>query len=153
MLGTYLTARRECRPHFQDTTLHQVMRGRLLVTGEATCNHGAELDVGVVSRSLEALTTFTPTWEVPWKPHAGLGLRVRQQASEWEAWKLPQFPKLGQDSQHKNWVEAQPPTFAPMDKQCQGTNTSTWNGGGSRLLLLLVPPLLLRTGFRNLENI
>ena len=38
----------------QDTTICQIMRGRrILATGEATCKHGAELDFGVVSRSLQ----------------------------------------------------------------------------------------------------
>ena len=54
----------------QDSTLIQVMRGRMLATGEATCNHGAELDFGVVSRSLEVLADLSVTWAVPWKPHA-----------------------------------------------------------------------------------
>ena len=110
----------------QDTALIQVMRGRMIATGEATCNHGAELDFGVVSRSLEALVELSATWAVPWKPHAALHLKVKDGASEWKSWKLPQFPKLTADLKNQEWQEVQPSHFAIMDRTCAHEDQSTW---------------------------
>ena len=110
----------------QDTALIQVMRGRMVATGEATCNHGAELDFGVVSRSLEALSDLSVDWTVPWKPHAALSFKIKHRASEWETWKLPQFPKLNADLKSQEWQEVQPSHFAIMDRRCAQEDQSTW---------------------------
>ena len=84
------------------------------------------LDFGVVSRSLEALVDLSVTWAVPWKPHAALHLKVKDGASEWKSWKLPQFPKLTADLKNQEWQEVQPSHFAIMDRTCAQEDQSTW---------------------------
>ena len=69
-----------------------------------------------MSRSLEALVDLSVTWAVPWKPHAALHLKVKDGASEWKSWKLPQFPKLTADLKNQEWREVQPSHFAIMDR-------------------------------------
>ena len=95
-----------CSPQeFLQTSIVQVMRGRVLATNDITYtgSGGSEIDFAVVSRSVEAQATLELSWQVPWKPHAALILTVNNAGSENPQWRLQQFPKIGGDAREGPW--------------------------------------------------
>ena len=97
-----------CMPHvFMQSSVCQVMRGRLITAGEITCTQGEgnELDFVLVSRCIEAAVTLTVDWQVPWKPHAALKLTVAGAGVANPRWRLPQFAKLAGDVSERDWPE------------------------------------------------
>ena len=97
-----------CTPRvFMQSSVCQVMRGRLVTAGEITCTQGEgnELDFVLVSRCIEAAVTLTVDWQVPWKPHAALRLTVAGAGVANPRWRLPQFAKLAGDVSERDWPE------------------------------------------------
>ncbi|CAE7648448.1 unnamed protein product, partial [Symbiodinium necroappetens] len=95
-----------CSPEdLLEHSMVQVMRGRLVATGEITCMQGvgAELDYVIVSRALEAYVSLEVEWCVPWRPHGALLLTIKQAGLVDPQWRLQQFPKLTGDASSKAW--------------------------------------------------
>ena len=110
----------------QDTALIQVMRGRMVATGgEATCNYGAELDFGVVSRSLEALVDLSVTWAVPWKP-CSLAPQSQGRCQRMEVLEASPVPEAHSRPQKPRMARGPTPHFAIMDRTCAQEDQSTW---------------------------
>ena len=78
----------------ESTPLLQTMRGTLVASGEATTNWGSELDFAVVNRGLSSVASASMTWDVPWKPHAALLMRLEGFETGWSGQRPPAFPKL-----------------------------------------------------------
>ena len=95
-----------CSPEdLLELSMVQVMRGRLVATGEITCTQGvgAELDFVIVSRALEPYVSLEVEWCVPWRPHGALLLTIKQAGLADPQWRLQQFPKLTGDVSSEAW--------------------------------------------------
>ena len=61
---------------FMTTTMSTIMGVQVVATGEDTCHTGRELDWALVTTYLAADLQVEANWEVPFKPHAQLNLKL-----------------------------------------------------------------------------
>ena len=79
----------------------------MIATGEATCNHGAKLDFGVVSRSLEAWSCLLPG-QSRGNHMQPCTSKSRTMPANGNPGNLSQFPKQ-QTSKTRNGTRSNPP--------------------------------------------
>ena len=89
--------------------LLNVLRAEVVSSGQPTMVNGAEIDYLLACRSVAPFLEIKATWDVPWKPHAGLVVRVDKDAPRLLLPQLTQYasvPKL--DDQDRAWEDFEP---------------------------------------------
>ena len=78
-------------------------------SGQPTLVNGAELDYLLASRTVAPFIDIKVSWDVPWKPHAGLVVTVDKDAPRLVLPQLTQYPSVPKlDEQVRAWEEFQP---------------------------------------------
>ena len=89
--------------------LLNVLKADLVCSGQPTMVTGAELDYLIACRTVAPFIDLKVTWDVPWKPHAGLVIKVDQEAPRLVLPQLTQYPAVPKlDDQVSSWEEFQP---------------------------------------------
>ena len=89
--------------------LLNVLRAEVVCCGQPTMINGAELDYLLACRTVAPFLDLKVTWDVPWKPHAGLIIKVDQDAPRLVFPQLTQYPSVPKlEEQGKEWSEFTP---------------------------------------------
>ena len=89
--------------------LLNVLRAEVICSGQPTMVTGAEIDYLLASRVVAPFIEVKVTWDVPWKPHAGLVIKVDKEAPRIVLPQLTQYPSVPKlDDQVRGWDEFTP---------------------------------------------
>lgn len=107
--------------------LLNVLKAKVVHTGQPTMITGAEIDYVLASRSLTPFLDIKVKWDVLWKPHAGLVVAIDSSAPKLHLPQVTQYaavPKLQHTSQQWEDVQAAPKPYwlgrplGPKELQC-----------------------------------
>ena len=107
--------------------LLNVLKAEVVSPGQATLITGSEIDYVLASSNVAPFLDLKLTWEVPWKPHAGLVLTANKAAPRLILPQLIQYaavPKLEEAGRSWDEFAASPKVFwlgrpaGPKEQQC-----------------------------------